>query len=265
MNKKIILGISFLIILALLLYYGLLVMTLPDEQSLIDYNKTTNYKEEADYSRENLGSITNTYSEGSKGLFNELNINGENLKTWQAYTDDVAGISFKHPTSWTVRVERNENCTYPGTKNYCIDIISPEKSTRVSLLIIDNKDTVIEESPRVFYSREDLLKSLLIRSNANLSFIRSWWVNAPSYGRLHNLAIDFIDEDILEYFDFSNEGYTFDGGRWYQKNEKAYYLSYVFEQNTAPTPEELKELETLKIMDQIISTLEIRFEANPFK
>ncbi len=169
------------------------------------------------------------------------------------------GISLQMPKDWTVIEIRNENCIYPNVEDICLTFKSPDESSSFYILIVNNDEKVIDDSGFSLLSVKDIERSFITPLNDEITLIRSWWANAPSYGMIHyeylNETLDLgkVEEDIYSV------------GNWIISNNKAYSLSYIFNQFKAPTPDELKTLESVKIMDNILLTLDIEFEANPFE
>lgn len=184
----------------------------------------------------------------------------DSFSEWIEFSDEKSGVRFLHPSSWTTLVKKNSECLFPSNQNICIDIIAPNTDIYINILITKDDNGEITNSSIGFLSERDIRDSKFISLSNELTAIRAWWVNAPSYGNQHNLAIDFIDDIAINSLNTSSKFM-----RWLPAEESAIYVSYIFNQFDKPTPEELQLSDTVNTMDQILSTLEIDFEVNPFE
>lgn len=189
----------------------------------------------------------------------------EPIAGFDSYESEEIGISFQKPKEWRVDLKKDKDCTYPDTQNFCLEVISPNNFAKLSILIVNNKDNKIQKEEKVYFSEQDLKQSKIFEIDNDFYLVRSWWMNAPSYDSKHNLVITHISEDISNLESLDKQNYQIlAGGNWITVDNNAYYISYVINQPVIPTAEDLSSFEEIKLLDLILSTLDINFSVNIF-
>jgi len=193
----------------------------------------------------------------------EIVENTEITKDWNVYTNDNLGVSFKYPKDWVVEQTKISECNiYKAEPDYCLRILTPDKKNRMEIKI----ESILNYSGSGNVRKKEFLSGKLLTINSNISLFRSNKVNGLyDYENKMNLVLSYVQNTYPDPIDdgFGDPIHA-EKSIWYVNSNIGYTFTYLTDPALIPDRNNIGENEVVDTMDQIMSTLEIDFNVNPF-
>jgi len=181
---------------------------------------------------------------------------------WSTYTDDT-GISFKYDSKiWEANISRDLECnSFSQNKSYCIEISQKNSS---NLVKIKMENLPENENVGGGIITSSYYNSAKIIELSNVTLLRGDKVSNDYFDRA-NVELGIVTElyELPKTIDSGLIAYGIDTG-WLVKGSIGYTFTYLIDPSLIPDRNNIGENEVVDTMDQIMSTLEIDFEAMPF-